>query len=57
MFKKGDRVKLTTVVVPEGPILAMRMTEEGVIQCLVEWSDADGQAQQRWFDQDSLTAA
>ena len=57
MFKKGDRVKVAVAVVPEGSILAMRMTEEGVVECLVEWTDAEGHAQQRWFQQDNLTAA
>lgn len=52
MFKKGDVVKLKAVV-PQGPIIAMRMTEEGVVQCLVEWNDGQ-QTQQRWFDQDDL---
>ena len=55
MFKKGDVVKLKTVV-PSGPILAMRMTEEGDVQCLVGWKDADGVEQQRWFDQSQLVA-
>lgn len=54
-FKKGDVVKLKAVI-PTGPVLAMRMDEDGNIQCLVEWTDADGKAQQRWFDQDQLVA-
>lgn len=54
-FKKGDVVKLIAVI-PTGPVLAMRMDEDGNIQCLVEWTDADGKAQQRWFDQDQLVA-
>lgn len=55
-FQKGDAVKLA-VVVPQGPVQAMRMTEDGVIQYLVEWTDADGAVQQRWFDEDQLTGA
>jgi uncharacterized protein YodC (DUF2158 family) len=55
MFKKGDVVKVNTVVVPHGPVLAMRMTEEGVVECLVEWNDGQ-QMQQRWFKQDDLIA-
>ncbi len=54
-MKKGDVVKLN-VAAPSGPIIAMRMTEEGVVQCLVEWTDDNG-IQQRWFDQDQLVAA
>lgn len=55
MFKKGDVVQLKTVV-PHGPILAMRMTEEGDVQCLLGWTDANGAEQQRWFDQSQLVA-
>jgi uncharacterized protein YodC (DUF2158 family) len=55
-FKKGDVVKLA-VAVPEGPVIALRMTEDGMVQYLVEWQDADGTTQQRWFDEDQLTGA
>jgi uncharacterized protein YodC (DUF2158 family) len=55
-FKKGDVVKLTSVV-PQGPVLALRMDDNGVIQYLVEWTGADGVTQQRWFDEDQLTGA
>ena len=54
-FKKGDTVKLMAVI-PTGPVVAMRMDEDGNIQCLVEWTDVDGKTQQRWFDQDQLVA-
>ena len=55
-YKKGDVVKLKTVV-PEGPVQSIRMTDEGVVQYLIEWTDADGVAQQRWFNEDQLTGA
>ena len=55
-FQKGDVVKLN-VPQPQGPVQALRMTEDGVIQYLVSWSDADGVEQQRWFDEDQLTGA
>ena len=55
-FKKGDVVKINTVV-PQGPILAMRMDEEGNIFCLVEWQDADGSLTQRWFPESQLVIA
>ena len=55
-FKKGDVVKLNTVV-PEGPVQSIRMTEEGVVQYLVGWTDADGVAHERWFDEEQLTGA
>jgi uncharacterized protein YodC (DUF2158 family) len=55
-FKKGDVVKLKAVV-PEGPVIALRMDEDGVVQYLLEWQDADNAVQQRWFDEDQLTGA
>jgi len=55
-FKKGDVVKLTNVM-PQGPVLALRMDDSGVIQYLVEWTDTNGATQQRWFDEDQLTGA
>ena len=55
-FKKGDVVKLAGVV-PQGPVIALRMDENGIVQYLVEWQDAEGVAQQRWFDEDQLTGA
>ena len=55
-FKKGDVVKLKAVL-PEGPVTALRMDENGVVQYLVEWEDATGVEHQRWFDEDQLTGA
>jgi len=54
-FKKGDQVKLVAVV-PQGPVLSMRMDEDGNVQCLVGWKDANGKDQQRWFDADQLVS-
>ena len=53
-FKKGDVVKVNTVV-PSGPVLALRMDEDGVVYCLLEWEDQDGNIQTRWFNEDDLT--
>lgn len=55
-FKKGEVVKLSAVV-PQGPVIALRMDENGVVQYLVEWKDTDNVAHQRWFDEDQLTGA
>lgn len=52
-FKKGDAVKLN-VVVPNGPIQAYRMDDDGVVYCLLEWVDENGDSQQRWFPEDKL---
>lgn len=55
-FNKGQNVKLKAVL-PEGPVLAFRMDSDGVVFCLVEWVDSNGQNQQRWFPESDLVAA
>lgn len=55
-FKKGDVVKVMSVV-PEGPVLGLRMDEDGNVFCLIEWQDLDGETQQRWFPQEQLVAS
>lgn len=56
-FTKGDVVKVKAVV-PEGPVVKFRMDEEsGVVSYLIQWVDADGHAQERWFAEDELTGA
>lgn len=55
-FKKGDVVVLD-IAVPSGPVLGLSMDNEGVVSCLVEWIDKEGQSQQRWFPEDELRAA
>ncbi len=55
MFKKGDTVKLL-ITVPQGPVEALRMDEDGNVQYLVAWTDVDGTTHSRWFDEAQLTA-
>lgn len=55
-FSKGETVKLIATV-PEGPVQALRMDEEGNFFYLVKWTDAQGNVQQRWFEEDKLTSA
>lgn len=56
-FKIGDNVKVKAVV-PQGPVQRMRMDETtGEISYLLEWVDAEGHTQQRWFTEDELTGA
>lgn len=55
MFKKGDVVRVNAVV-PEGPVAAMRMDEDGNVSYLINWQDANGMTQQRWFVETELTA-
>ena len=56
VFKKGDEVKVIAVT-PEGPVQALRMDEDGNVSYLVEWTDADGNDQQRWFAEAQLEKA
>jgi uncharacterized protein YodC (DUF2158 family) len=54
-FKKGDQVQIRQVT-PSGPVLALRMDEDGNVYCLLKWVDADGDEQERWFLEDDLIA-
>lgn len=54
-FKKGDVVKVVAVV-PQGPVQALRMDDDGIVYCLIEWTDIDGASHERWFAEDDLTA-
>jgi hypothetical protein len=55
-FKKGDEVKVIAVT-PEGPVQALRMDEDGNVFYMVEWTDANGNDQQRWFAEAQLEKA
>jgi uncharacterized protein YodC (DUF2158 family) len=55
-FKKGDIVKVVAVI-PQGPVESMRMDEDGNVQYLVSWPDANGVVQSRWFDEVQLVTA
>lgn len=55
-FKKGDNVKLSAVI-PQGPVIGMRMDDDGNVSYLIEWDDAEGHAQQRWFAETELVLA
>jgi hypothetical protein len=54
-FKKGDVVKVNTVL-PEGPIIKMRMDDDGTIYYLLAWT-SDGLEHERWFTEDQLVSA
>jgi uncharacterized protein YodC (DUF2158 family) len=54
-FKKGDIVRLNSPM-PQGPVEALRMDEDGNVQYMMSWTDADGQSHVRWFDEDQLAA-
>ena len=52
-FKKGDVVKVNQTV-PQGPVLLLRMDDEGQVFYLIEWVDSNGGTQQRWFAENDL---
>jgi len=54
-FKKGDTVK-TIAVLPQGPVEAMRMDEDGNVSYMVSWTDVNGTVQTRWFEESELAA-
>lgn len=54
-FIKSQEVKLSAVV-PQGPVVALRMDENGTFFYLVEWTDESGTKQQRWFEESQLSA-
>ena len=55
-FVKGQTVKLN-VLVPSGPVEKLRMTEDGLFEYMVSWTDGEGNTQERWFEEDQLTEA
>lgn len=54
-FIKGQEVKLNAVV-PQGPVIKLRMDEDGQFFYLVMWTDAQGVEQSRWFKEEELVA-
>ena len=52
-FVKNQNVRLK-VVTPEGPVAALRMDEDGQFFYLVQWTDTEGESQQRWFKEEEL---
>ena len=55
-FTKGTEVKLNAVI-PCGPVIDFRMDGDGEVWYLVEWVDAEGVKQQRWFAEAVLVQA
>lgn len=55
-FAKGQEVKASGVI-PQGPVKALRMDEDGNFFYLIEWIDADGTSQERWFAEEALVEA
>ena len=56
-FQKGQTVTLKNPAVPTGPVVGFKVDNDGNVSYLIEWTDAAGQAQQRWFPEAELVAA
>jgi hypothetical protein len=54
-FTKNQTVRVKTVV-PQGAVQAFRMDEDGVVYCLLTWTDANNKSQTRWFAESDLEA-
>ena len=54
-FTKGQVLQVATVV-PKGPVLALRMDEDGEFYYQISWKDTDGASQIRWFSEKELEA-
>ena len=52
-FIKGQEVTVN-VVVPKGPVEALRMDEDGNFFYKISWVDAEGETQTRWFAEEDL---
>ena len=55
-FVKNQNVRVKAVI-PEGPVTALRMNEDGQFFYLVQWTDVNGVVQSRWFKEEELEAA
>ena len=54
-FVKNQNVRLKSVV-PQGPVVALRMNEDGEFFYMIQWTDAEGVQQTRWFKEEDLEA-
>lgn len=54
-MKTGTTVRLIQPVV-QGVVKERRITPADEIELLVEWTEADGQTAERWFNADQLEA-
>ena len=54
-YKIGQEVKLITIV-PQGPVVALSVNQEGDIVYKVSYADSQGVAQERWFKENDLEA-
>ena len=54
-YAKNQNVRVKAVI-PQGPVIALRMDADGQFFYLVQWTDANGKSQRRWFKDEELEA-
>lgn len=54
-FTKGQEVKLNSVI-PQGPVEALRMDENGNFFYKISWVDEKNNQHERWFAEEDLQA-
>ena len=54
-FVKNQNVRVKAVI-PQGPVVALRMNEDGQFFYLIQWTGANNVQQQRWFKEEELEA-
>ena len=55
-FKPGAQVKVN-VAPPQGEVKHLSVSQDGEIEYLVEYTDAEGAVHQRWFKEAELIGA
>lgn len=55
-FAKGQEVKVNAVL-PQGPVMALRMDENGDVSYQIKWVDLNGVEHNRWFRENELVTA
>ena len=55
-FVKDQNVKVNGVI-PQGPVKALRMDEDGNFFYLISWTDVNGVTHERWFIEGDLVTA
>jgi hypothetical protein len=53
-FQIGNIVRLN-VAPPQGAVTKIQFNDAGEIEYLIEWTDAEGESQIRWFKESELT--
>jgi hypothetical protein len=55
-FSKNQTVRVKAIV-PQGPVMSLRMDEDGVVYYRISWADENGKTKSRWFAESELEAA